>query len=126
MRRPHLNPHILNSAVALGLDRLTGRSTGHVGSTGGTSSTTAANGNREAFDVPAHSIVPASRSTSAVGEVRTSLGIAVVKPQHPVRSSFGEETTVGLAVGTAVADAVEVALPGGESLGECGVVALAL
>lgn len=111
-------------AIALALDR-SGSLVAST-STGGRRRASAANRHREALDVLAHSIAPASRRASAVGKVCAGLGVALVEPQHPVGGGFGEEPTVRLAVGSAVADAVEVALPCGEGGGECGIVALAL
>lgn len=111
-------------AIALALDR-SGSLVAST-STGGRGRATAANRHREALDVLAHSIAPASRRASAVGKVCAGLGVALVQPQHPVGGGFSEEATVRLAVGSAVADAVEVAFPRGEGGGQCGVVALAL
>jgi hypothetical protein len=114
--------NILNNAVSLAVDRRASR----ISSRRTRSRGAIANGNRKAIDVLAHSIVPASGSTSTVGEVCASLGVALEEPQHPVGSSFSVKTAVSLAISAAVADTVEVALPRREVGGESSVVALAL
>jgi hypothetical protein len=116
------NPNILNSTIA----RATNNSTRRISSARSSSSSAIANRRSETVDVLADSVVPASRSASAIGEVRTSLGVALEEPQHPVRSSLSEEAAVRLPVCATVADVVQVAFPGGQVGGESGVVSLAL
>jgi hypothetical protein len=106
--------------------RAANNSARRISSARSSSSGAIANRRSETVDVLANSVVPASRSASAIGEVGTSLGVALEEPQHPVRSSLSEEPAVGLPVCTAVADAVQIAFPGGQVGGESGVVALAL
>jgi hypothetical protein len=100
------NLNILNDAIAA-----VDCSTSRVSSAGTSSRATFTDRNRETINVLAHSIVPASGGAGTIGEICARLGVALVEPQHPVGSSFGKETTVGLAISAAVANAVEVALP---------------
>jgi hypothetical protein len=90
------------------------------------SSITATNRHREAVDVLAHSIAPAISNGSPLAKVRTSLGVAVEEPQHPVDSGSGIESPVRLAISAAVSNAVQVALPSREVGRKSSVIALAL
>lgn len=83
-------------------------------------------GHRRAVDVLTDRITPAIGRRGAIGEVRTSLSVTLVEPQHPFDSSVRKKAAIMFTVGTSVADMVEVAFPCRERLGKSGIVAFAL
>ena len=89
-------------------------------------SSAATNRHREAINVLADSIAPASSNSSSLAKVCASLGVAVEEPQHPVDSSRGEKASVRLAVSTTMANAVQVTLPSRKVGRKSSVIALAL